>query len=288
MSPAPGSRLGAQPWAGAMVVASYRASGNVALVRLPPPPRRADRPDLHRRDAARVCADPPDSGRPGREPVGRARHGPGAPRSDCCTNSASTGRCRAVRRLHRACAQRRPRHVADHARAGARRVHHAVSGHHRARVFRDAARRSCIGLPAGIIAALRRNTVADYAVMGVSLTGYSMPIFWWALLLILFFSVQPGLDAGLGPHRRRVRRARGDRIHADRRAALGRAGRVPLGAVASDPAGDRAGHDPARGDRAHDALGDARGAARGLRAHGAREGLAALARGRSCTRCATR
>src|SRR6266478_7296143 len=49
-----------------------------------------------------------------------------------------------------------------------------------------------IGLPAGIIAALKRNSVADYAVMGVSLTGYSMPIFWWALLLILLFSVQLG------------------------------------------------------------------------------------------------
>ena len=49
-----------------------------------------------------------------------------------------------------------------------------------------------LGLPAGIIAALKRNTVADYAVMGVSLTGYSMPIFWWALLLILFFSVHLG------------------------------------------------------------------------------------------------
>ena len=49
-----------------------------------------------------------------------------------------------------------------------------------------------VGLPAGIVAAIKRNTVADYAVMGVSLTGYSMPIFWWALLLILFFSVQLG------------------------------------------------------------------------------------------------
>src|SRR5438552_11475400 len=46
-----------------------------------------------------------------------------------------------------------------------------------------------VGLPAGMLAAIKRNTVADYAVMGVSLTGYSMPIFWWALLLILFFSV---------------------------------------------------------------------------------------------------
>ncbi len=49
-----------------------------------------------------------------------------------------------------------------------------------------------LGLPAGILAAVKRNTPADYAVMGVALTGYSMPIFWWALLLILFFSVQLG------------------------------------------------------------------------------------------------
>jgi dipeptide transport system permease protein len=49
-----------------------------------------------------------------------------------------------------------------------------------------------IGLPAGVLAAVKRNTFADYTVMGVSLTGYSMPIFWWALLLILFFSVQLG------------------------------------------------------------------------------------------------
>ena len=50
-----------------------------------------------------------------------------------------------------------------------------------------------VGLPAGVLAAIKRTTVADYAVMGVSLTGYSMPIFWWALLLILFFSVQLGI-----------------------------------------------------------------------------------------------
>ena len=50
-----------------------------------------------------------------------------------------------------------------------------------------------VGLPAGVLAAVKRNTVADFAVMGVSLTGYSMPIFWWALLLILFFSVQLGI-----------------------------------------------------------------------------------------------
>ena len=46
-----------------------------------------------------------------------------------------------------------------------------------------------LGLPAGILAAVRRGTVFDHTVMGASLAGYSMPIFWWALLLILWFSV---------------------------------------------------------------------------------------------------
>ena len=45
-----------------------------------------------------------------------------------------------------------------------------------------------LGLPAGIIAAVKRNSVFDHGVMGVSLTGYSMPIFWWGLLLIILFS----------------------------------------------------------------------------------------------------
>lgn len=47
-----------------------------------------------------------------------------------------------------------------------------------------------LGIPAGVIAATRRGTVVDYTVMGVALTGFSMPIFWWGLLLILFFSVR--------------------------------------------------------------------------------------------------
>ncbi len=47
-----------------------------------------------------------------------------------------------------------------------------------------------IGLPAGIFAAQNRGTVFDHAVMGGSLIGYSMPIFWWGLLLILLFSIK--------------------------------------------------------------------------------------------------
>ena len=50
-----------------------------------------------------------------------------------------------------------------------------------------------VGLPAGIIAAVKRNSIFDHGVMGISLTGYSMPIFWWGLLLILLFSVQLGI-----------------------------------------------------------------------------------------------
>jgi dipeptide transport system permease protein len=49
-----------------------------------------------------------------------------------------------------------------------------------------------LGIPAGIIAAVRRNSIFDHGVMATSLTGYSMPIFWWGLLLILLFSVQLG------------------------------------------------------------------------------------------------
>lgn len=49
-----------------------------------------------------------------------------------------------------------------------------------------------IGLPVGIIAAVRRGTVFDHSVMAVSLTGYSMPIFWWGPLLMLLFSVTLG------------------------------------------------------------------------------------------------
>lgn len=50
-----------------------------------------------------------------------------------------------------------------------------------------------VGLPAGIIAAVWRGTAADYGVMGVALAGYSMPVFWWAILLILLFSVTLGI-----------------------------------------------------------------------------------------------
>ena len=50
-----------------------------------------------------------------------------------------------------------------------------------------------LGVPAGIFAAVKRGTVFDHALMGAALTGYSMPIFWWGLLLIMFMSEYLGL-----------------------------------------------------------------------------------------------
>jgi len=45
-----------------------------------------------------------------------------------------------------------------------------------------------LGIPAGVIAAVNRGKFFDQALMTTALTGYSMPIFWWGLVLILLFS----------------------------------------------------------------------------------------------------
>jgi len=45
------------------------------------------------------------------------------------------------------------------------------------------------GLLAGVIAAIKRGSIFDHGVMGLSLTGFSMPIFVWGLLAVMFFSV---------------------------------------------------------------------------------------------------
>ncbi|MBW6424069.1 ABC transporter permease subunit [Rhizobium sp. XQZ8] len=45
-----------------------------------------------------------------------------------------------------------------------------------------------LGIPAGMIAAIKRGSIFDQGLMGIALVGYSMPIFWWGLLLIILFS----------------------------------------------------------------------------------------------------
>jgi cationic peptide transport system permease protein len=49
-----------------------------------------------------------------------------------------------------------------------------------------------IGLPLGFLAALRHHKLTDYSLLSVSLLGYSIPVFWLALIMILVFSLQLG------------------------------------------------------------------------------------------------
>lgn len=48
------------------------------------------------------------------------------------------------------------------------------------------------GLTLGIMAANRRGKWLDNTLMGLSLAGYSMPIYWWGMLLVLLFSLTLG------------------------------------------------------------------------------------------------
>jgi peptide/nickel transport system permease protein len=58
-----------------------------------------------------------------------------------------------------------------------------------------------IGVPAGVFAALRRNTLADRCVMAASVAGFTMPSFVLGLLLVLVFAVTLGwLPSGGNDH----------------------------------------------------------------------------------------
>jgi oligopeptide transport system permease protein len=55
----------------------------------------------------------------------------------------------------------------------------------------------CVGISAGLVAALRRNTWTDRVVSAIAMTGVSVPVIVIAPLLVLFFAVQLGwLPAG--------------------------------------------------------------------------------------------
>ncbi|MCX7368814.1 MAG: ABC transporter permease [Alphaproteobacteria bacterium] len=49
-----------------------------------------------------------------------------------------------------------------------------------------------IGVPAGIISAVKRDQPADWAANGVALFGISTPNFWLGIMMILFFSAELG------------------------------------------------------------------------------------------------
>lgn len=50
-----------------------------------------------------------------------------------------------------------------------------------------------LGIPLGILAAVRKDKWLDKLISALALVGYSLPVFWWALLLIMLFSLTLGL-----------------------------------------------------------------------------------------------
>lgn len=55
-----------------------------------------------------------------------------------------------------------------------------------------------IALPTGIIAALRRNSFADYFVSVLAFVGVSMPSFWFGIILVIVFAVHLGWLPAIG------------------------------------------------------------------------------------------
>lgn len=55
-----------------------------------------------------------------------------------------------------------------------------------------------VGVPAGILAALRRNRWQDSLIRGVATIGIAMPGYWLGLLLLMVFAIQLGLFPTIG------------------------------------------------------------------------------------------
>ncbi len=51
---------------------------------------------------------------------------------------------------------------------------------------------TCIGIPLGVLAAVKRNSLTDQVVRLIGLAGYSIPIFWLAMLGLLLFYARLG------------------------------------------------------------------------------------------------
>ena len=111
-----------------------------------------------------------------------------------------------------------------------------------------------LGVLFGILAATNRGGWIDQQTMGTALVGYSMPIFWWGLLLIIVFAAglhwvpvsgRISLDYYFKP-------VTGFMLIDS--LLSGQKGAFRLGSAASDFADHRAGNDSARRHRPPDAL----------------------------------
>ncbi|MEW6264478.1 MAG: ABC transporter permease [Thermodesulfobacteriota bacterium] len=55
-----------------------------------------------------------------------------------------------------------------------------------------------VALPAGVISALRRRHIEDYAVTTIAVAGISMPDFWFGFMLVILFSININLFPSMG------------------------------------------------------------------------------------------
>ena len=142
-----------------------------------------------------------------------------------------------------------------------------------------------VGLPLGIVAAVRRDSWIDNVARVVSLIGVSAPTFWLAFIMLAIFYGWLDLGARAGPTRPCLLPA-GPR----HRAAAGghgagrRLGDLPRRRGASGAALHRAGERDAGPDHPHHPRRHAGGAVAGLCARRPRQGAAPARRGRSAMR----
>ncbi len=68
-----------------------------------------------------------------------------------------------------------------------------------------------LGIPAGVLAAIKRGSILDQLIMGTALIGFSMPIFWWGPAPDHPVLRHIAMDAGVGPHLADVLLPVGDR-----------------------------------------------------------------------------
>ena len=134
------------------------------------------------------------------------------------------------------------------------------------------------GIPLGFFAAKRYGSCFDHVSLFASLLGISIPVFFLAIMLKYVFAVQARLAADRRPRSTSSSTPSTRRLLHPRRDHHGQLGGALGRDQAPDPAGDRARLDPARDHRADHARVRARRAERGLRPHGAGEGLAAAHR----------
>ncbi|MGL9760408.1 MAG: dipeptide ABC transporter permease DppB [Symbiopectobacterium sp.] len=55
-----------------------------------------------------------------------------------------------------------------------------------------------VGIPVGVLSAVKRGSIFDHMSVSLALTGYSMPIFWWGMMLIMLVSVNLNLTPVAG------------------------------------------------------------------------------------------